>query len=87
MTIVGNKLDQNVDEGIFYSPTMGMQQEITDSMLAKPPDIPKPNLSIRNIREWDNAKGDWVNPRPSNIPADWKMKGDTKGFVLHGGKS
>ena len=87
MTIVGNKLDQNRDEGIFYSPTLGMEQEITDSMLAKPDDIPKPNLSIRNIQVWDNEEGAYKNPRPSNIPANWKAKGDTKEVVLYGGKS
>lgn len=87
MTIVGNKFDQNRDEGIFYSPTLGMEQEITDSMLAKPDSIPKPNLSIRNIQVWDNEEGAYKNPRPSNIPANWKTKGDTKEYVLLGGKS
>ena len=68
MTIVGNKLDQNRDEGIFYSSTLGMEQEITDSMLGKPPDIPKPNLSIRKV----------TPERGKNIPANWKLKGDVK---------
>jgi len=69
MTIVGNKLDQNVDEGIFYSPTMGLQQEITDSMIGKPPDIPKPtNLSIRRV----------TPGRGENIPTEWQLKGKTK---------
>ena len=69
MTIVGNKLEQNLDEGIFFSPTMGLQQEITDSMLAKPPDIPKPtNLSIRKV----------TPERPANVDAGWKLKGDVK---------
>jgi len=86
MTIVGDKLEQNRDEGIFYSPTFGAEDQITNSMMAEPPPIPKPtNLTIRNIREWDNAKGDWVNPRPSNIPANWKMKGPVKEIGLHGG--
>ena len=68
MTIVGDKLEQNLDEGVFYSPTMGLEQEITDSMLAKPPDIPKPNLSIRGV----------TPERPDNIDSSWKLKGDTK---------
>ena len=68
MTIVGDKLQQNMDEGIFYSPTMGLEQEITDSMLAKPPDIPKPNLSIRKV----------TPERPANVDAGWKLKGDVK---------
>ena len=69
MTIVGNKLDQNTDEGIFYSPTMGMEKQITDSMIAEPPPIPKPtNLTIRKV----------TPTRPANIPTNWKMKGDVK---------
>ena len=68
MTIVGNKLDQNRDEGIFYSSTLGMEQEITDSMLGKPPDIPKPNLSIRKV----------TPEKPANVDAGWKLKGDVK---------
>ena len=69
MTIVGNKLDQNVDEGIFYSPTLGVEQQIKDSMMATPPPIPKPtNLSIRKV----------TPTRPANIPTNWKMKGDVK---------
>ena len=68
MTIVGDKLNQNLDEGVFYSPTMGLEKEITDSMLAKPPDIPKPNLSIRGV----------TPERPANIDSGWKLKGDTK---------
>ena len=69
MTIVGDKLEQNLDEGIFYSSTAGLEQEITDSMFRKPPDIPKPtNLSIRKV----------TPERGENIPANWKMKGDVK---------
>ena len=68
MTIVGDKLEQNMDEGIFYSPTVGLEQEITDSMLAKPPDISKPNLSIRKV----------TPERGENIPANWKLKGGVK---------
>ena len=37
-------------------------------MLAKPPDIPKPNLSIRGV----------TPERPDNIDSSWKLKGDTK---------
>ena len=68
MTIVGDKLEQNRDEGIFYSSTMGLEQEITDSMLGEPPDIPKPNLSIRKV----------TPTRPANVDANWKLKGDVK---------
>ena len=69
MTIVGNKQDQNLDEGIFYSPTLGLEQKITDSIMEKPDDIPKPtNLTIRQV----------TPERGKNIPANWKMKGDVK---------
>jgi len=69
MTIVGDKQEQNLDEGIFYSPTFGAEEEITASLMEEPPDIPKPtNLTIRKV----------TPTRPANIPANWKMKGDVK---------
>jgi len=69
MTIVGDKLAQNRDEGIFYSPTFGSEEQITKSLIAEPPPIPKPtNLTIRKV----------TPTRPANIPANWKMKGVVK---------
>jgi len=69
MTIVGDKLEQNTDEGIFYSPTMGLEQEITGTLLDKPDRIPAPNdLMIRKV----------TPEKPANVDADWKLKGDTK---------
>ena len=69
MTIVGDKLEQNRDEGIFYSPTFGSEEQITNSLIAEPPPVPKPtNLTIRKV----------TPTRPANIPANWKMKGDVK---------
>ena len=69
MNFVVNKLDQNVDEGIFYSPTFGVEEKITASLMEKPPDIPKPtSLSIRKV----------TPERPANVDAGWKLKGDVK---------
>ena len=67
MTVVGNKNDVNVDEGKFYSNTIGLEQKITDSMHVKPPSISKPNLSIRKV----------TPKRGPNIPESWSMKGGT----------
>ena len=75
MTIVGDKLEQNVDEGRFYSPTMGLEQDITDSMFYEPADIPKPNLSIRNVQVKNETTRRYETPRPDTIDSDWKLKG------------
>ena len=69
MTIVGDKLEQNRDEGVFYSPTFGAEEQITNSISAEPPPIPKPtNLSIRKV----------TPTKPANVDAGWKLKGDVK---------
>ena len=77
MTIVGDKFEQNRDEGVFYSPTLGLEQEITDSMLAKPPELAKPNLSIRGV----------TPERPGNIDADWQLKGQARDATTQGAGS
>ena len=68
MTIVGDKLEQNRDEGIFYSSSVGREQEITGDIKAKPPDISKPSISIRKVKP----------SKPANMDANWKLKGDVK---------
>ena len=77
MTIVGDKFEQNRDEGVFYSPTLGLEQEITESMLAKPPELAKPNLSIRGV----------TPERPGNIDADWQLKGQARDATTQGAGS
>ena len=59
MTITGNKTEENVDAGHYYSPTFGYEEQITDSMMAEPPDVAKPNISIRGLtaRKPDNISG------------------------------
>ena len=56
---------------------MGLESEITASMLGKPPDIPKPNLSIRGV----------TPERPGNIDADWQLKGQAKDATTQGAGS
>ena len=68
MTLTGDSTAQSVDEGIFYSPTIGLTNRIEESMLEKPPSIPTPNLTIRGIG---------TPRRTENIPSDWAMKGGT----------
>ena len=68
MTITGNKTEENVDAGHYYSPTFGYEQQITDSMMAEPPDVAKPNISIRGL----------TSRKPDNI-SGWQETGKTKG--------
>ena len=69
MTLVGDRLQQNVEEGVFYSNTMGSQDAITDSLKQKPDELVPPRLTIRKV----NVR------KPANVDASWKMKGDLKG--------
>jgi len=68
MTITGNKAEEDVDAGHYYSPTFGYEQQITDSMMAEPPDIDKPNISIRGL----------TSRKPDNI-SHWQETGKIKG--------
>ena len=68
MTITGNKTEEDVDAGHYYSPTFGYEQKITDSMMAEPPDVEKPNISIRGL----------TSRKPDNI-SGWQEFGKTKG--------
>ena len=68
MTITGNKTEEDVDAGHYYSPTFGYEQKITDSMMAEPPDVDKPNISIRGL----------TSRKPDNI-SGWQEFGKTKG--------
>ena len=68
MTITGNKTEENVDAGHYYSPTFGYEEQITDSMMAEPPDVDKPNISIRGL----------TSRKPDNI-SGWQETGKTKG--------
>ena len=68
MTITGNKAEEDVDAGHYYSPTFGYEQQITDSMMAEPPDIDKPNISIRGL----------ASRKPDNI-SHWQETGRIKG--------
>ena len=68
MTITGNKTEEDVDAGHYYSPTFGYEQQITDSMMAEPADVAKPNISIRGL----------TARKPDNI-SGWQETGKTKG--------
>ena len=68
MTITGNKTEENVDAGHYYSPTFGYEEQITDSMMSEPPDVAKPNISIRGL----------TSRKPDNI-SGWQETGKTKG--------
>jgi hypothetical protein len=68
MTITGNKAEENVDAGHYYSPTFGYEEQITDSMMKKPDPVAKPNISIRGL----------TARKPDNI-SGWQETGKTKG--------
>ena len=68
MTITGNKTEEDVDAGHYYSPTFGYEDKITDSMMAEPADVAKPNISIRGL----------TARKPDNI-SGWQETGKTKG--------
>ena len=67
MTITGNKSEENVDAGQYYSPTFGYEQKITDSMMDEPDPVAKPNISIRGL----------TSRKPDNI-SGWQETGKTK---------
>jgi len=59
MTITGDRTLEDVDAGRYYSPTVGYEQKITDSLAGEPDPIDKPTIKIRNLesRKPDNIKG------------------------------
>ena len=66
MTITGNKSAANIDEGVFYSSTVGAAENITRNLARTPDPIGKPqNLTIRKV----------TVKKPANIDASWKLKG------------
>ena len=66
MTITGNKSAAKIDEGIFYSSTIGAAENITKNLARTPDPIGKPkSLTIRKV----------TVKKPANIDASWKLKG------------
>ena len=86
MTITGDRTLEDVDAGRYYSPTVGFEQKITDSLADEPDPIVKPTLSIRKLGPLDD-EGQGKARKPDNIK-DWEDKGDVGGpiFVPLGGK-
>ena len=87
MTITGDRTLEDVDAGRYYSPTVGFEQKITDSLADEPDPIDKPTLSIRKLGPLDD-EGQGKARKPDNIKG-WREQADAEGptFVLHGGKS
>ena len=65
MTVTSDINSANIDEGRFYSPTVGDELKIMSQMAETPPDISKPNLTIRTVK----------NKRPENIDNNWTVHG------------
>jgi len=66
MTLTDRKTEQNIDEGVFYSATIGAAANISRTLAGTQPPIDKPtNLTIRKV----------TVKKPANIDAGWKLKG------------
>jgi len=76
MTITGDRTLEDVDAGRYYSPTVGFEQKITDSLADDPDPIDKPTLSIRKLGPLDD-KGQGKARKPDNIKG-WKDSGVVK---------
>ena len=76
MTITGDRTLEDVDAGRYYSPTVGFEQKITDSLADEPDPIDKPTLSIRKLGPLDDA-GQGKARKPDNIQG-WKETGVVK---------
>tara|TARA_R100000152_G_C6777317_1_gene207111 strand:+ start:55 stop:1146 length:1092 start_codon:yes stop_codon:yes gene_type:complete len=63
MTITGNATSENIDAGIFYSPTLNQEQELTDTLLDKPADVTKYKPTIR----------EYTPTKPGNLTFDNKV--------------
>jgi hypothetical protein len=75
MTISSNPI-QDVDEGVFYSPTMDEEGKITASIMEanKTEDISKPTITNRTLK----------NYRPENFDSEWEVDGlesTTQSFI------
>jgi len=77
MTITGDRTLEDVDAGRYYSPTVGFEQKITDSLADEPDPIDKPTIKIRNLQ----------TRKPTKI-SNWQETGKTKDsvYVPLGGK-
>jgi hypothetical protein len=64
---ISSDATQNVDEGIFYSPTVNKQEEIERSIMEvnKTADITKPIITSRTLQ----------NYKPANFDPDWEVDG------------
>ena len=85
MTITGDRTLEDVDAGKYFSPTLGYEQKITDSLADEPDPIDKPTLSIRKLGPLDD-EGQGKARLPDNIKG-WRENAGAEGptFVLHGG--
>ena len=80
MTITGDRTLEDVDAGRYFSPTVGFEQKITDSLADEPDPIDKPNLSIRKLGPLDD-KGQGKARKPDKIKG-WSETGTTIGQII-----
>mgnify|MGYP003301309620 CR=1 FL=1 len=81
MTITGNKLMENIDEGVFYSDSVGREEEITASLADEPDKIGRPSLTIRKVEPKEPTVGQesaWGGPEGYTkfTGEKWRTKGE-----------
>ena len=80
MTITGDRTLEDVDAGRYYSPTVGFEQKITDSLADEPDPIDKPTLSIRKLGPLDQDRQGKAR-KPDKIKG-WSETGKTIGQII-----
>ena len=80
MTITGDRTLEDVDAGRYYSPTVGFEQKITDSLADEPDPIDKATLSIRKLGPLDQDKQGKAR-KPDQIKG-WSETGTTIGQII-----
>tara|TARA_R100000742_G_C4275074_1_gene95338 strand:+ start:72 stop:1211 length:1140 start_codon:yes stop_codon:yes gene_type:complete len=76
MTVTGDRTLEDVDAGRYFSPTLGHEQKITDSIADEPAPIDKPTISIRKLGPLD-SEGHGKARKPDSIKG-WKETGAVK---------
>ena len=70
---------ENIDEGVFYSDSVGREEEITASLADEPDKIGRPSLTIRKVEPKEPTVGQeagWGNANAKTTGEKWRMKGE-----------
>ena len=72
---------ENIDEGVFYSDSVGREEEITASLADEPDKIGRPSLTIRKVEPKEPTVGQesaWGGPEGYTkfTGEKWRTKGE-----------